>query len=237
MSTEVKPGDCEQDTGTSSFKYVYPGMVGDRDTRHEAVGDLAKHGDWDRHDVVPITENCLVRQVTSITVGPRHLGNEYYGDRDYLATKHGAVRLNREDLVRFLNGNEQETVETEWYADCPICGRKVSVDGMGEAARSDLITRVLDHCGTEWFPPADWRDDCGICGDDHRERHGCRPPARRDPFPGVDEHYQCADCDWGGHGENLQGPNGECPDCDSPAVQVIDSQSDSVCEPEGDDGS
>lgn len=207
----------------SEFEYVYHGMVGERETRHEAIGDLVKHGNWERHDIVPINENCLVRQVSSITVGPRHLGNEYYGDRDYLATKHGAVRIEREDLVRFVNGNRQEVVESEWYADCPICGRRVSVDGGGEDARSDLISQVFGHCGTEWFPPSDWVVDCDICGDDHRGEFECRPPGLRTPFPGVDEDYACVRCGWDGHGENLCGPNGECPNCNSPAVKVVDT--------------
>jgi hypothetical protein len=96
------------------FNYVHRAMVGERDTRHEAIGDLAKHWDWDRYDVVPITDNCLVGQVTSLRVGPRHLGDEYYNDRDYLATKHGAVRIEHEELVRFVNNNRQDVVESKW---------------------------------------------------------------------------------------------------------------------------
>jgi len=208
----------------SEFKYVYPGMVGERDTRHEAVGDLAKHGDWEHQNVNAISESCLVTAGPySIVVGPLHLGDKYYDDRDYLATKHGAVRLEREDLVRFVNDNRQEVVESEWYADCPICRRKISVDGGGEAARSDLITQILEHCGTEWFPPSDWVEDCEICGEDHRGEFKCRPPGLRTPFPGVDEDYACARCGWGGHGEDLTGPDGECPNCDSAAVKVMQS--------------
>lgn len=202
----------------TEFTYVYPGIVGERDTRHEAVGDLAKYGDWERHDVVAITEHCLVRWQDN---GPTHLGDKYYGDRDYLATKHGAVRIEREALVRFVNGTRQDVVEAEYVADCPICGRRVSVAGDDEAARSDLITQVLDHCGTEWFPPSDWVEDCDICGGDHRGEFGCRPPGRRQPFPGVDEDYACARCGWTGHGEALSGPDGGCPTCDSPAVKVV----------------
>jgi hypothetical protein len=204
----------------ADFKYVYPGIVGERDTRHEAIGDLAKYGDWERYDVVAITENCLVDWQDN---GPRHLGNEYYGDRDHLATKHGAVRIEREDLVRFVNGNRQDVVKSEWYADCPICGRQVSVEGSGEGARSDLISKVLDHCGTEWFPPSDWVEDCEICGEDHRGEYNCPPPGMRTSFPGVDEDYACAHCGWDGTGHDLPGPDGECPNCDSPAVEVVKS--------------
>lgn len=209
--------------GRPDFNYVYHGMVGERDTRHEAAGDLAKYGDWEDGDIVPITESCLVNQPTSMIVGPIHLGNKYYGDSDYLATKHGAVRLEREDLVRFVNGNQQETVESTWYGDCPVCLRRVSVDGPGEGARSDLISQVIDHCGTEWFPPSDWVEDCDICGDGHRGEFECRPPGSRTPFPGVDEDYTCARCGWDGHGEDLTGPNGQCPNCDSPALKVVES--------------
>lgn len=201
----------------TEFAYVYPGMVGGRDTRHEAIGDLAKHGDWENTDITAITENCLVRWQDN---GPGHLGNKHYGDRDYLATKHGAVRLNRESLVRFVNGNQQNTVESEYYADCPICGRTVTAEGGDEAARSDLISEILDHCGTEWFPPSDWVEDCEICGESHRGKYNCSPPGLRHPFPGVDKPYACARCGWDGHGEALRGPDGECPNCDSPAVEV-----------------
>jgi len=205
----------------TEFKYVYPGIIGERETRHEAIGDLAKHGNWERHNVTPITENCLMSATYSTTVGPRHLGDEYYLDRDYLATKHGAVRIEREDLVRFVNGSRQDVVESEWYADCPICGRRIAVAGGDEAARSDLITQILKHCGTEWFPPSDWVEDCDVCGEDHRGEFECRPPGLRTPFPGIDEDYRCARCGWDGHGEDLNGPDGECPDCDSPAVEVL----------------
>lgn len=208
--------DASDKSQQTAFKYVYTGIIGERDTRHEAVGDLAKHNDWETNDVVAITENCLVRWDT----GPTHLGDKHYSDRDYFATKHGAVRIERVDLVRFINGNRQEVVESEWRADCPICGRRVSVDGGSEAARSDLTTQILEHCGTEWFPPSDWVADCSICGDDHRGKFACRPPALRTPFPGVDEDYACARCGWDGHGEALQGPNGECPNCNSGAVEV-----------------
>lgn len=208
-----------QSTQQASFKYVHQGMVGERDTRHEAVGDLAKHGDWSTGDVAAISENCLVDWRDN---GPVHLGNKYYGNRDYLATTLGAVRIEREDLVRFVNGNRQDVVESEWYADCPDCGRRISVSGGSEEARSDLITKVLDHCDAEWFPPSDWVEDCDICGGDHRGKFECRAPALRTPFPGVDEDYKCANCDWDGPGENLTGPNGECPNCDSGAVKVLD---------------
>jgi len=204
----------------TEFKYIYPGIIGERDTRHEAIGDLAKHGDWESGEVVAITENCLVAWQDN---GPVHLGDKHYGDRDYLATKHGAVRIEREALVRFVNGTRQEVVESEWYADCPICRRRVTVEGGDEAARSDLITQVLDHCGTEWFPPSDWVKDCEICGDDHCGEFECSPPGLRTPFPGVDEDYACARCGWDGYGEDLTGPDGECPNCDSPAVKVVEA--------------
>jgi hypothetical protein len=204
------------------FKYVYPGMVGERDTRHEAIGDLAKYGDWNDGDVVPISEDCLVSQPASIIVGPIHLGDKYFDDRDWFATKHGAVRINQEQLVRVVNGDEQEVVESEWYADCPICGQRVSVSGMGEDARRGLTSRILNHCGTEWFPPSDWVEDCDVCGDDHRGEFECKPPAYRTPSPSVDDDFTCARCGWDGSGDELHGHAGECPNCDSPAVTVVE---------------
>lgn len=219
MSTTRETAAGDSADASTEFKYVVLGtsVPFDRETRHEAVGELAIHDGADR--VVPIAADCLGRQHRN----PVHLGNKHYGDRRYLATTHGAVRIDREDLVRFVNDTRQDVVETTWTATCPDCHREHSVDGAGEDARSELIDEVLECCDdVEWFPPSDWVENCEICGSDHRGAHNCEPPAFRDPFPGVDETYRCAACGWDGDGEELQGPNGECPDCDSPAVQVID---------------
>lgn len=215
-------GGGPQETATehsdAEFKYVYQGMVGERDTRHEAVADLAKHGDWANNRVVAISENCLVHWDDN---GPTHLGDDHYSDRDYLATKHGVVRLERESLVRFVNGNRQDTIESEWFAECPICRREVRVEGGDEAARSDLVSEVLDHCGTEWFPPSDWVEDCDICGSDHREAHGCRSPSLRAPeLEHPVEAVDCAECEFEGEPEDLNPPEGVCPDCGTTAVRL-----------------
>lgn len=211
--------DYRRDT-MAKFKYIYRGMIGERNTRHEAIGDLAKHGDWKNGEVVTITENCLVDWQDN---GPVHLGDKHYSDRDFLATKHGAVRIEREELVRFVNGNRQEVVKSEWYANCPLCGRRITVEGGDEATRSELITQVLDHCGTEWFPPSDWVEDCEVCGENHRGEFECRPPGLRMPPPGEDEDFTCAWCGWKGRSEDLMGLGGKCPNCDSPAVKVVET--------------
>jgi len=203
---------------TSTYRYVVTaGATPDYETRHEAIGALARFGDWEADEVVPITESCLTR----LHRYPEHLGNKYYGDRDYLATTHGPVRLNREDLVRFWNDAQQEVVETTWEADCPVCYQTHRVEGPGEDARSDLITAVLGCCDAEWFPPADWVADCPVCGTSHRGVFECRPVAYREPFPGVEKPYACARCGWDGEGSALTGPGGECPNCESTAVQVV----------------
>lgn len=161
----------------SAIKYVATGVLGESDTRHEAIGRLAKYGDWATGDVTPIVEDCLVDGYPREY--PKHLGNEHYGDRNKLATKHGVVRIESESLVRFRNGNEQETVESHWEIKCPVCYRTHKSEDGTEAARSDLIDKVLDCCGTEWFPPSDWIENCETCGRDHREKHECRRPAGR----------------------------------------------------------
>lgn len=200
-----------------TFAYVIPGLPGDYDTRHEAVGVLAKHGAAD-DEVVAIAENCLVRWQDN---GPEHLGDKHFGDRRKLATTHGAVSIDHEALVRTWNGDEQGVVESSWVIDCPVCFRTHKSDEGTEEARGDLIDEVLACCGAEWFPPSDWVEDCDVCGDSHRGEFGCSPPGLREPFPGVDEAYACAQCGWDGRGDGLQGPNGECPNCDSGAVRVM----------------
>jgi len=190
--------------------------LGDYETRHEAIGKLAKYGDWERGSVVPITGNCLVRPQE-----PRHLGNECYGDRNRLATKHGVTRINRETIVRNWNGAEQEVIESHWVIECPICYKTHKSEEATEDARPEIIDEVLDCCGTEWFPPSDWVEDCNICGDDHRGEFNCQPLSWRDPFPDIDQDFACARCGWDGHGEDVNGPNGECPNCDSTALEVL----------------
>lgn len=200
----------------STFKYVATGVLGTWDTRHEAIGQVAKHGVWERDDIVPISENCLIRPMR----GPTHIGDEHYGDRDYVATTHGAVRINHESLVRHWNGAEQEVVESHWEADCPVCYRTHTSDDGSEAARSDLFDTVLACCGAEWFPPSDWVADCEFCGDDHRGEFGCAPPGLRDPRPDLANPVDCGACGWDGDGGDLDRPHGNCPKCGSAAVVV-----------------
>lgn len=95
------------------YRWVTTGLNGDYETRHEAIGKVAKYGDWENDRVIPVSERCLVRHARY----PEHLGNRYYGDRNHLATKHGVVRINHEALVRKWNGAEQETVESHWEVE------------------------------------------------------------------------------------------------------------------------
>lgn len=206
-----------------SLRYLAPPLIGDYDSRHEAIGKLAQYGEWDTGEVVPVHENTLVDGHPHGVCFPEHLGNKHFGDRDYLATTHGAVKFDRESLVRYWNGTEQEVVESHYELECPVCRTTHESDGTTEDDRREIVDVLLDCCGIEWLPPSDWIADCDVCGDSHRERHDCTPPGLRDPFPGVDHDYGCARCGWDGHGEELRGPNGECPNCDSGAVRVVSS--------------
>lgn len=191
----------------------------DYDTRHEAIGVVAVHGNWHADAVVPVVTGCLVRWGDA---GPRHLGDQYYDDRDYLATTHGAVRIECEEVVRKTNGEATEVVESRWFADCPICGREHDTDEATEDARSDLFEAVLDCCGAEWVPPSDWVWDCPVCGRDHRGEFGCPPVAHHGNCKvpvNVDDPVQCLACGWDGAGGDLSGV-GRCPGCQSGAVEV-----------------
>lgn len=196
----------------TEYEYVVVG-VGTAATRHDAVGKRALFGGG---DIVPVAAECVTRPHRY----PEHLGNQHYGDRDYLATTHGAVRIHHEALVRHRDGARQEVVESSWEADCPVCYRTHRTDSGRESDRPDIIAAVLECCGAEWFAPSDWVEDCDVCGDDHRERHDCTAVMNRQPFPGVDEDYECVPCGWHGPGDDLQAPMGECPDCESRAVRV-----------------
>lgn len=216
MSTTTTPTDTDRSDSSTEYKYVVVRTDGthtfDYETRHEAIGAAAIYGG----SVVPIVESCLVHFSNA---GPTHLGNKYYGDRQIIPTTHGKTRIDRIDIVRQVNGNTQETVESYWRVACPECYREFESEDGSEDARGEVIDRMLECCDIEWFPPSDWVDNCEICGSDHRGEYNCEPPAWREPFPGVECDYTCVRCGWSGPGKDLQGPNGECPECDSAAVQ------------------
>lgn len=206
----------------SEFVYTARTLIGTRDTRHEAVGDLARLGDTDGDRVAAVHEDCLVSQPTSMTVGPKHLGNQCYGDRDRIATTHGIAKIEQVSLVRHVNGVETDAVESWWEIECPVCYITHEVDGAGEDARRDAIDDMLDCCGIEWQPPADYLNPCSVCGESHRESNDCSPPVSRDPYPDLEQPAECSACGWAGRPakEALAGPNGNCPECGSPAVHI-----------------
>lgn len=148
------------------------------------------------------------------------LADATWGDRTRMLTSAGVVDLEDVSLIEHVNDRQGEVQEHYHRATCPECFHDHRRDG-GEDARRELIDALLECCGIEWVTPSDYVTDCDICGDGHRGRYNCTPPSGREPFPGVDEDYACAACGWSGHGGDLQGPFGECPDCDSPAVQVV----------------
>jgi len=150
------------------------------------------------------------------------LAESCWRDRTRFLTSAGIVTLEEIALVEHVNGHKGETREHFHRAECPACYRQHRHDG-GEDARRELIDALLDCCDIEWVAPSDYVTDCDICGHDHRGEYNCTPPSHREPFPGVDRDYRCAACGWSGHGEDLQGPRGECPDCNATAVTPLAS--------------
>lgn len=219
MSTTTNPA-ADSPEASTEYKYVVVGTGNpfDCETRHEAVGKLARYDTAER--IVPIAESCLVRYNRY----PEHLGNKHYSDRQTYATTHGTTQIDRVDVVRMVNGNQQDTLESHWTVDCPVCRRTFESDDAAEDARLPLLDEMHACCGTEWFPPSDWVDDCEICGDSHRGKYNCTALAWRDGFDGLegDESCSCAKCGWDGSGEGLLGPRGECPECESRAVRVVE---------------
>jgi hypothetical protein len=152
------------------------------------------------------------------------LADRYWREREAMLTSAGVVDLEEVSVVEHVNGRQGETQEHFHRATCPECYHEHRRDG-GEDARREMIDALLECCGVEWVTPADYVTDCDICGHDHRGEYNCRPPTHREPFPGVEQDYRCAACGWTGAGEALQGPTGECPECDSPAVTPVASTS------------
>lgn len=144
-----------------------------------------------------------------------------YDDREKVATDEGVFRIKSVTIMKTV-GTKEELIDSYWQAECPLCYRTHETESHSEDVRTDLIEKVCECCGAEWMPPSDWIEDCPACGTDHRESRECVPVSRREPFPGVEEDYECLDCDWGGHGTELQPPDGECPECDSRSVRVVE---------------
>lgn len=216
------------ESGETEYRYVVDGIPGDCDTRHEAVGVRALYGAANA-EVRVFRADYLCRPYDR----PKHPGNEYYSDRDWLATTHGAARIHTESLVRFWDGNEQEVVEERFEAKCPVCYQTHTVDSTDVSereARGELTDGLLGCCDIEWLPPTDWIEDCEVCGESHRERHGCRTLSQRtgdDRPDDLDRDFQCHDCGWTGHGETLDGMycGKKCPECGSARLtEVSDSE-------------
>lgn len=150
------------------------------------------------------------------------VADDCYEDREKVATDEGVFRIEQVTVMKTV-GTKEEILDSYWQAECPVCYRTHETDSQSEDVRSELAEDVYDCCGAEWIPPSDWVEDCPACGTGHRESYGCIPVSAREPFPGVDEDYECIDCGWDGHGSDLQGPDGECPDCDSRSVRVIEA--------------
>lgn len=212
---------------TGGFKYTARTLTIVSDTRHEAVGDLVRHGDWESDSVKPISENCLVRQPGTIFVGPDHIGDKHWNDRSKMPTTGGVASIEQVSLVKQVNGEKTSVEESWWAVDCPVCYTRHEVQGAGEDSRSEAIDAMLECCGVEWVPPSDWIEDCDVCGDSHRERGSCTRLGMREPFPDPESHhYDCAECEWSGGGADLQGPDGLCPDCGTAAVRAVEAATD-----------
>lgn len=144
-----------------------------------------------------------------------------YGKRKLVATTEGSFKILPVVIKEIENGSET-ILESFWRAECPVCYRTHETDEQSEDVRTGLIDDVVGCCGIEWLAPADWIEDCEICGTSHRESRGCKPLSYRDPFPSPEEHrYECTECDWTGEGGDFGNPEGHCPECDTAAVRAI----------------
>jgi hypothetical protein len=142
-----------------------------------------------------------------------------YESRKLVATPEGSFEI-LPVVVKEIENGKEEVLDAFWRAECPVCYRTHETDEQAEEVRTDLIDTVVSCCDTEWLPPADWIEDCDICGTSHRESRGCKKIAWREPFPHVEEHhFDCAECEWSG--DQPAGPDGTCPDCDTTAVRAI----------------
>jgi uncharacterized OB-fold protein len=236
MEGETMSGDGGR--GDATFRYTARTLDTTHETRHEAIGALACYGDWESDSVAPISESCLVRRWGTTFVGPDHIGDKYFDERQYMATTHGVAQIDQVSLVRRVNNHTEKVVNSWWEIECPVCGFTHEIDGSSEDARREAIDVMLDCCDIEWQPPSDWIEDCEICGDSHRERHDCTCLSHREPFPSPDSHrYDCAECQWTGDGDDLHGPAGFCPDCGTSAVRAVQVATDGGTKttPPGDD--
>lgn len=212
---------------SGQFKYTARTLITTYDSRHEAVGDLVRYGDWQTDSVVPISENCLVQQPGTIFVGPDHIGDKHWSDRTKVPTTGGVTNIDHVSLVKQVNGTEASVEESWWATDCPVCHTRHEVQGADEDSRGEAIDQMLACCGVEWVPPTDWLEECSICGDSHRESSECTRLSMREPFPDPESHtYDCAECEWSGGGADIQGPDGLCPDCGTASVRAIEVAAD-----------
>lgn len=142
-----------------------------------------------------------------------------YQRRSLVATTEGSFKV-KPVVVREVEAGTESVLDSFWRAECPVCHRTHETDEKAEDIREEFVEAVTDCCGVEWLPPADWVEDCDICGASHRESSGCKKLLWREPFPSADEHrYDCAECDWSG--DRPAGPDGVCPECGTTAIRAI----------------
>lgn len=148
-----------------------------------------------------------------------------YERRSLVATPEGSFKI-KPVIVKEIENGQEKVIDSFWRADCPVCYRTHESDEKTEEVRTDFIDQVTDCCDTEWLPPADWVEDCDICGGDHRGSR-CIPISRREPFPDPETHrYDCSECEWSGKGSDFEGPDGECPECGTRAVRAVEVATD-----------
>lgn len=139
--------------------------------------------------------------------------------REDIATTAGIFEMASITTTKTV-GRSDKTIDSYWQAECPVCMRTHSSEESGEDARRDLIGTVTDCCDIEFVWPSDYIHNCDICGDSHRERHECKSVAWREPMPELDQEFTCTNCEWTANGNELSGPDGSCPECDSLSVAV-----------------
>jgi hypothetical protein len=189
----------------------------------EAEAVVEQEDCWHCGNSVDPTEPGVFKTVSDQFAHRECVAEHCYETRKKVATTEGVFTVESTVVKKFV-GDSEEVLDSFWQADCPVCFQTHESEETDEEARSDLIDAVIDCCGAEWLPPEDYVENCDVCGMGHRESRECFPVFCRDPVPDLDDHFQCVECGWDGYGPELGGASGQCPECESRSVQVVNDE-------------
>lgn len=176
---------------------------------------------WHCGNSVDPTEPGVFKTVSDQFAHRECVAEHCYETRKKVATTEGVFTVESTVVKKFV-GDSEEVLDSFWQADCPVCFQTHESEETDEEARSALIEDVIDCCDAEWLPPEDYVENCDVCEMGHRESRDCFPVFCRDPVPDLDDHFECSECGWDGSGPELGGASGQCPECESRSVQVVE---------------